>query len=217
MKAVEVENLTKRFGKRIIFNQISFSVEQGEFVALVGPSGCGKSTLLNMIGLLDTYDKGSIKIFGEKIPSVNSKKAIYLRRETINYLFQSFALIRDMTVYQNLYLAMNFIQKSSREKEKEIENTLRMVNLLELKEERVNTLSGGEQQRVALARTLLKPGDLVLADEPTGALDDEAAKNSFCLLKELCKKYNKTVIMVTHNNEMAKQTDRVINMELLTK
>lgn len=217
MKAVEVENLTKRFGKRIIFNQISFSVEQGEFVALVGPSGCGKSTLLNMIGLLDTYDKGSIKIFGEKIPSVNSKKAIYLRRETINYLFQSFALIRDMTVYQNLYLAMNFIPKSSREKEKEIENTLRMVNLLELKEERVNTLSGGEQQRVALARTLLKPGDLVLADEPTGALDDEAAKNSFCLLKELCKKYNKTVIMVTHNNEMAKQTDRVINMELLTK
>lgn len=214
VKAVEVENVTKRFGSRVIFDNISFSVLQGEFIALVDPSGCGKSTLLNMIGALETYDKGKIKICGKKLPEIESREATHLRRKTINYLFQSFALITEMTICQNLYLAMNFVDCSQKDKLKKIEEILQKVDLLPLKDERVNTLSGGEQQRVALARTLVKPGGVVLADEPTGALDQVAADKSFHLLKDLSGKYNKTVIMVTHNNEMAKQADRIIDMSV---
>lgn len=118
---------------------------------------------------------------------------------------------------EKLYLAMNFVDCSRKEKLKKIEEVLLKVNLLSLKNETANTLSGGEQQRVALARTLVKPGDLVLADEPTGALDHVAADNSFELLKELSKKYNKTVLMVTHSNTMAERADRVIDMSALKK
>lgn len=214
-KAVEVSNLSKKFGSRMIFENISFSVSQGEFAALVGPSGCGKSTLLNMIGALETYDKGNILIHGKGIPKISSGKATRLRRNTINYFFQSSALIADLTVCQNLYLAMHFVNCPRREKLKKIEEMLSKVGLLPLKDEKVNTLSGGEQQRAALARTLVKPGDLVLADEPTGALDHVSADISFGLLKDLSKKYNKTVIMVTHSVDMAERTDRIIDMAQL--
>lgn len=215
IKAVEVKNISKKFGSRIIFENISFSILQGEFVALVGPSGCGKSTLLNMIGALETYDKGKIMIYGKRMPKIESREATYLRRNTINYLFQSSALIAEMTVSQNLYLAMNFVDCSRREKLGQIEEVLQKVNLLPLKDAKVNTLSGGEQQRVALARTLVKPGDLVLADEPTGALDSVSADNSFGLLRNLSGKYNKTVIMVTHSTIMAERAERIIDMEEL--
>ncbi|MGN1315377.1 MAG: ABC transporter ATP-binding protein [Lachnospiraceae bacterium] len=215
IKAVEVKNISKKFGSRIIFENISFSILQGEFVALVGPSGCGKSTLLNMIGALETYDKGKIMIYGKRMPKIESREAAYLRRNTINYLFQSSALIAEMTVSQNLYLAMNFVDCSRREKLGQIEEVLQKVNLLPLKDAKVNTLSGGEQQRVALARTLVKPGDLVLADEPTGALDSVSADNSFELLRNLSGKYNKTVIMVTHSTIMAERAERIIDMEEL--
>ena len=215
IKAVEVKNISKKLGSRIIFENISFSILQGEFVALVGPSGCGKSTLLNMIGALETYDKGKIMIYGKRMPKIESREATYLRRNTINYLFQSSALIAEMTVSQNLYLAMNFVDCSRREKLGQIEEVLQKVNLLPLKDAKVNTLSGGEQQRVALARTLVKPGDLVLADEPTGALDSVSADNSFELLRNLSGKYNKTVIMVTHSTIMAERAERIIDMEEL--
>lgn len=121
MKAVELKNVTKRYGTRTILKEISFSVERGELAALVGPSGCGKSTLLNMIGALETYDAGEIRIFGEKLPEIESGRATRLRRGTINYLFQTYALITDMTVEQNLYLAMKFVHASGREKAKEMD------------------------------------------------------------------------------------------------
>ena len=181
-KAVEIKNLTKKYGKRVIFSNLNICVEDGEIVALVGASGCGKSTLLNIIGLLERY------------------------------LFQSFALIGDMTVVQNLLIAMKFLNITQKEKERRIDKVLEQVNLLPLKEEMVHTLSGGEQQRVALARTILKPGNIVLADEPTGALDTESAMNAFSLIKDLCKQYGKTVIMVTHSLELAQKTDRVIDL-----
>ena len=197
MSAVDVRNVTKKFGTRTIIKNISFSVEDGELVALIGPSGCGKSTLLNMIGTLEPIDKGDIRIYGKKLPGINSRKATLLRRNTINYLFQSFALISDMTVFQNLLLSMRFLNIKEKEKEARIHSVLKLVSLSHLESSMVNTLSGGEQQRVALARTILKPGKLILADEPTGALDVKAAELSFSLIKSLCKKYHKTVIMVT--------------------
>ena len=212
MSAVDVRNVTKKFGTRTIIKNISFSVEDGELVALIGPSGCGKSTLLNMIGTLEPIYKGDIRIYGKKLPGINSRKATLLRRNTINYLFQSFALISDMTVFQNLLLSMRFLNLKEKEKEARIHSVLKLVSLSHLESSMVNTLSGGEQQRVALARTILKPGKLILADEPTGALDVKAAELSFSLIKSLCKKYHKTVIMVTHSLDLAQRADRVIDL-----
>ena len=212
MSAVDVRNVTKKFGTRTIIKNISFSVEDGELVALIGPSGCGKSTLLNMIGTLEPIDKGDIRIYGKKLPGINSRKATLLRRNTINYLFQSFALISDMTVFQKLLLSMRFLNIKEKEKKARIHSVLKLVGLSHLESSMVNTLSGGEQQRVALARTILKPGKLILADEPTGALDVKAAELSFSLIKSLCKKYHKTVIMVTHSLDLAQRADRVIDL-----
>ena len=212
MSAVEGKNVTKRYGARTIFKDISFSVEDEELVALTGPSGCGKSTLLNMVGTLESVDKGDIWIYGKKLPGINSRKATSLRRNTINYLFQSYALINDVTVYQNLLLSMHFLNIGQKEKNARIHHILQIVGLSRLENAMVNTLSGGEQQRVALARTILKPGKLILADEPTGALDAKAAELSFSLIKDLCRKYHKTVIMVTHSLDLAQRADRVIDL-----
>ncbi|WP_242850706.1 ABC transporter ATP-binding protein [Clostridium massiliodielmoense] len=148
-KAIEVLNVTKKFGKRYIFQNLNLFVEEGEFIAIVGPSGCGKSTLLNMIGILEYGDAGRINLKGKEIPKIESKRATMLRRNTINYLFQSFALINDMTIYENFFLAMKFLNITNKEKDIRIKEILKKVNLEELKDEKVSTLSGGEQQRVA--------------------------------------------------------------------
>ena len=212
MNAIESKNVTKKYGSRTILNKISFSVDDGELVALIGPSGSGKSTILNMIGVLETCDSGGISIFGETLPKIESQKATKMRRDTINYLFQSFALINDMTVIQNLLLAMHFLNISTKKKLARIDKVLDEVHLSPLKDATLNTLSGGEQQRTALARTMLKPGKLILADEPTGSLDASAAEISFALIQELCKRHQKTVIMVTHSLELARRADRVIDL-----
>ena len=212
MNAVEIMDVTKKYGDRVIFDHINMEIREGEMTALIGPSGCGKSTLLNMIGLLEDLSNGKIRIFGKEIPKINSRKATMLRRNTVNYLFQSSALVGDMTVYQNLMLAMHFVRISQKEKEIRINRMLHEVGLPKMKSAVVNTMSGGEQQRVALARTLLKPGKLILADEPTGALDEKSAEKVFLLLRDLCVRYKKTVIMVTHNMELAQQADRVANL-----
>ena len=212
MNAVELKNVTKKYGTRTILNQISFSVADTELVALVGPSGCGKSTILNIIGLLETCDSGEIRIFGKRLPKIESRQSTLMRRKVINYLFQSFALIHDMTICQNLLLSMQFLPIKQKEKLSRIYDILDAVHLLPLKDELVNTLSGGEQQRVALARTILKPGNLILADEPTGSLDIHASEISFSLLQTLCKQYQKTVIMVTHSRELALRADRIIDL-----
>ena len=212
MNAVEIMDVTKKYGDRVIFDHINMEIREGEMTALIGPSGCGKSTLLNMIGLLEDLSNGKIRIFGKEIPKINSRKATMLRRNTVNYLFQSSALVGDMTVYQNLMLAMHFVRISQKEKEIRINRMLHEVGLPKMKSAVVNTMSGGEQQRVALARTLLKPGKLILADEPTGALDEKSAERVFLLLRALYVQYKKTVIMVTHNMELARKADRVVNL-----
>ncbi|HCC03017.1 MAG TPA: ABC transporter [Ruminococcaceae bacterium] len=212
MKAVELNNVCKKYGSRVILKGVSFFVDDGELVALIGPSGCGKSTILNMIGVLETVDQGEIRIFGKILPPIDSHRATLMRRDTINYLFQSFALINDMTVCQNLLLSMHFLSRSDKDKMESIDQMLNAVHLLPLKNATVNTLSGGEQQRVALARTMLKPGKLILADEPTGSLDAHSADISFSLIQSLCKKYGKTVIMVTHSPELAQRADRIIDL-----
>lgn len=214
MEAVELKNVVKKYGSRTVLKDISFSVKEGELLALVGPSGCGKSTLLNMIGVLETFDAGSIQVFGKSTPKIKSHGATLMRRNMVNYLFQSFALISDLTICQNLFLSMNFLDIPKQEKLVQIERVLESVNLAPLKNSVVNTLSGGEQQRVALARTLLKPGKLILADEPMGSLDTGSAEVSFSLIQSLCKENNKTVIMVTHSPELAQRADRIIDLNM---
>ncbi|GAA2865217.1 ABC transporter ATP-binding protein [Lactobacillus intestinalis] len=215
MIAIKVENLTKKYGERIILNKINFTINEGEFVAIVGPSGAGKSTVLNILGMLEKPTSGEVYLSNQKLPSINSRKATILRRNKINYLFQSYALISDLTVLQNLQIAVKFNKESSRIINQKIDKVLEDLDIVPLKNSRVNTLSGGEQQRVALARCILKPGNLVLADEPTGALDPSRAEEAFDQIKLLRDHYHKTIIMVTHNMEEAEKTDRILDLNRL--
>ena len=212
MKAVEIKNVTKQFGSRTIINNFSLDIEAGEFVAIIGKSGCGKSTLLNMIGLLESVDLGEIRINNQKLPAINSRAATLMRRNTINYLFQSYALISNMTVKDNLLMALQYVKEHQNTKIELVNNVLKKLEIETLINDDVNTLSGGEQQRVAVARTILKPGDIILADEPTGSLDPNLAHLSFNLVKDLRDTYKKTVVLVTHNMEQAQQADRIINL-----
>lgn len=210
---ISVQSVSKKFGSREILKDLSFDVEENEFVALVGPSGSGKSTLLNMIGLLDNIDSGKILINGKILPKVNSRSAVNYRKNVINYLFQSNALISTSSVKDNLMLAMNFTNFSKEEKEKKIKETLRFVGLENRLDSKVNELSGGEQQRIAIVRSILKPGDIILADEPTGSLDPDMAQKSFDLIRSLRDQFGKTILIVTHNLDHAKQCDRIVSLK----
>lgn len=213
MSMISVQNVSKKFGSREILKDLSFDVEENEFVALVGPSGSGKSTLLNMIGLLDNIDSGKILINGKILPKVNSRSAVNYRKNVINYLFQSNALISTSSVKDNLMLALTFTNFSKEEKEKKIKETLRFVGLENRLDSKVNELSGGEQQRIAIVRSILKPGDIILADEPTGSLDPDMAQKSFDLIRSLRDQFGKTILIVTHNLNHAKQCDRIVSLK----
>lgn len=212
MNIIELKNVSKSYDGRKIIDNLTISIPENSLVAITGKSGSGKSTILNMIGLLESIDSGSIKINGNSIPNINSSKATMLRRNTINYLFQSYALISDITVLDNLMVAMEFLDLSKKEKNDEIDKVLRDLDIFILKNKKVNTLSGGEQQRVALARCILKPGNLILADEPTGSLDPKMAEIVFELIKYLRDKYNKTVIIVTHDILLANKADFIVDL-----
>lgn len=215
MPTISVRQLSKYYGAKRVIENISFDISDREFVALIGPSGSGKSTLLNLIGLLETVDEGTITIDGEILPQVNSKKATHLRRNVLNYLFQSNALIPNESVSDNLMLALHYTDLTKKEKDKKIKTVLSKVHMESFLESRINELSGGEQQRIAIARAILKPGELILADEPTGSLDPQMAQIAFELLKLLRDEYGKTIILVTHNMDQAQQCDRIIDLERL--
>lgn len=217
MNILELKDVSKSYDGRSIMENIDISIPEKSFVSIVGKSGSGKSTLLNMIGLLESVDSGSIKIKGEEIPKINSRRATTLRRNTINYLFQSYALINDISVRENLMIAMEFVELSKSEKLKQIDEVLEELDILLLRDKKVNTLSGGEQQRVAMARCILKPCELVLADEPTGSLDEKMADIVFDMMKNLRDKYGKTVVLVTHDTRLADKTDFKIDLDILSK
>ncbi len=210
---VEVSNLSKAFGRRTVLNNISLQVPTGSSLAIVGKSGSGKSTLLNIIGLLESADSGRITVAGNLIPAVKSRQAMLLRRTTINYLFQSFALIPSQTIMQNILLGMEYVKASASQKDALIRQTLRTLELEHLADQKVASLSGGEQQRTALARCLLKPGDLILADEPTGSLDKELAAAAMAQILNLNSEHGKTLVLVTHDLELASGCDYIFDLE----
>lgn len=209
---VEVSNISKTFDGRTILKEVSLQVPEGSSLAIIGKSGSGKSTLLNIIGLLESADSGNLRLGGKETPGVHSRKAMLLRRNTINYLFQSFALIPSQTVKQNILLGMEYVNQSKIQKNKRIMETLQQLSIEHLADQKVATLSGGEQQRVAMARCLLKPGDLILADEPTGSLDKELAMSAMSKMLHLHRAYGKTLVIVTHDSEVAQMCDRVFEL-----
>ncbi|CAG7840610.1 bacteriocin ABC transporter ATP-binding protein [Clostridium novyi B str. ATCC 27606] len=198
MDTISLKNITKKFGNKVIFKNFNLNIKKGDFVSIMGPSGTGKSTLLNIIGLLESKDSGDIKILDYLNPKFNSKEGVYLLRKEISYLFQNYGLVENKTVNYNLKMATHFLKLSKNEENKKIKDALSKVGLENIENEKVYSLSGGEQQRVALAKIILKPSSIILADEPTGSLDE---KNRDIVLKIL-KKFNedgKTIIVVTHD------------------
>ena len=215
MEILKVENLCKTYGKGEAkvnaLKNVSFSLEKGEFAAVVGESGSGKSTLLNCIGALDTPTSGSIFIDGQNLFSMKEEKRTIYRRRNIGFIFQSFQLVSELNVEQNIIFPLLLdYQKPDPKKVNEI------LNLLGLAERRYHLprqLSGGQQQRVAIGRALITQPKLILADEPTGNLDSKNSKEIIELLKLSVKKYKQTLIMITHDINIALQADRVITIE----
>ena len=212
MSAIKVAGLHKSFGNHQVLKNISFEVQDNSIVAITGPSGCGKSTLLNILGLIEKMDSGYVSILGKENVRLNSREALMMRRNIIGYVFQDFALCENDTVEYNLKLALKYSKIKKRDIEKEIDNVLLKIGLPNVKKQKVCTLSGGEQQRIALARVLLKPCEIVLADEPTGNLDEDNKRIVFDLFKML-KDDGKTVIIVTHDHDLAGKCDYTIQLQ----
>src|SRR3712207_16020 len=170
---IKLVNVKKKFGSHAIFENLNLNVEENDFVAIVGKSGKGKTTLLNMIGCIEPITSGEINVCGIKNPNINKKSGSHLLRNKISFLFQNYALVDDETVNFNLDIALRFTKSSKSEKATLKKDALKMVGLSGYESRKVYELSGGEQQRIAIARAILKPSNLVLADEPTGSLDPE--------------------------------------------
>lgn len=199
---IEIKNLNKRFGDKVIFKDFSITVEDGEFIVFAGKSGCGKTTLLNIIGGLENPDSGAVYVDGADIYKRKNQRNYF--KNTVGFLFQNFALIENKTVKQNL----EFIEKNDRT-DLSIEETLKAVGLENELNTKVYKLSGGEQQRVALARLMLKKCSIILADEPTGSLDSENAKTVLNTLLDL-NKAGKTIILVTHDERIIAKASKVV-------
>ena len=202
---IQCVNLTKRYAKREVIKDLSFSIADGEFVCFSGKSGSGKTTLLNMIGLLEEPTSGRILFDGKEIRGGRARIDFY--RNRVGFIFQNFALVEGKTVAQNL----NLVKKNCRQDGITVEEALSQVGMEEKLYSKVYTLSGGEQHRVALARLYLKKCDIILADEPTGSLDQENAAMVMGILRKLNAK-NKTVIIVTHDDEIKRQCDRILSL-----
>lgn len=214
MDLLEVRNVSKTYGSGEAavkaLKKVSFSVPKGEYVAIVGESGSGKSTLLNMIGALDTPTSGKVIISGKDIFAMNDRKLTVFRRRNIGFIFQAFNLIPELTVEQNIIFPVLLdYQKPDR---KYLEELLSVLNLKERRGHLPSQLSGGQQQRVAIGRALITRPSLILADEPTGNLDTQNSSEVIALLKEASRKYEQTIVMITHSRSIAQTADRVLNV-----
>ncbi|NNU75210.1 putative bacteriocin export ABC transporter [Clostridium estertheticum] len=205
---IELKNVTKCYGKEMILNKFNLSVKNGEIIAIKGVSGKGKSTLLNIIGLIEGFDDGELIIHGVSGLTPTNKKTPQMIREKIGYLFQNFALIDNATVEYNLNIAMKYIKISSAQKHEKVIKALYDVGLQGYEKKKVYELSGGEQQRVSIARIMVKPCDIILADEPTGSLDEKNKNKILGLLKSL-NEQGKTIVIVTHDESVTHICTRV--------
>ncbi len=195
----------------VALNNLSINVKKGEFVAVMGPSGCGKSTLLNIIGLLDDLDGGSYLFNDIEVAQFNERKRSDLRKHNIGFVFQSFNLIDELTVFENVELPLIYTKVPAAERKKRVEEVLEKVQIMHRRNHFPQQLSGGQQQRVAVARAVVNNPKLILADEPTGNLDSNNGNEVMQLLTEL-NEQGTTIVMVTHSEHDARFSDRIIRM-----
>ena len=215
MEILKVENLTKEYGKGstkvVALDHVSFSVDKGEFVAIVGASGSGKSTLLHLIGGVDRPTSGKVFIDGKDIYSFDDDKLAIFRRRQVGLIYQFYNLIPILNVEENIELPMSLDGRSV--DKKEMSDLLKLLGLENRRNHLPNELSGGQQQRTSIGRALITKPTIVLADEPTGNLDSKSSDEIVALLKKSNKELKQTIIMITHNMEIAKEADRIIKLE----
>ena len=212
---IKIINLTKIFRTESVqttaLNEVSLEISQGEFVAIMGPSGCGKSTLLNMIGLLDNPTSGELWFMDQEVSRYSENDRTDLRNGNLGFVFQSFNLIDELTVFENVELPLLYAGVSTRERVKRVNEALERMQIAHRTEHYPQQLSGGQQQRVAIARAIVTNPRIILADEPTGNLDSTNGNEVMNLLKEL-NHDGATVVMVTHSEENAREAERIIRM-----
>ena len=221
---IKVENLSMLFSTEEVqtkaLNEVTFEIEKGEFVAIMGPSGCGKSTLLNILGTLDTPTSGSYLFEGKRVDKMNENQLTALRKGNIGFIFQSFNLIDELTVYENVEVAANLTGNPNENKilkrrrnYREIMNALEAVDMWQMKDRFPKELSGGQQQRVSIATATVKKPRMLLCDEPTGALDVEMSIQVMKVLKRLNAEQRTNVIIITHNPVIAEMAHKVITIK----
>ncbi|MEI7489990.1 MAG: ABC transporter ATP-binding protein [Bacteroidota bacterium] len=212
---IKTVNLSKTFSTRDVdthaLNGVDFSVEDGEFVAIMGPSGCGKSSLLNILGMLDSPSGGEYYFAGEDVALYNEKKRSHLRKKKIGFIFQNFNLIDELTVYENVELPLLYLNQTQKERQEKVQAVLETLELLHRRNHFPLQLSGGQQQRVAIARAVVANPSIILADEPTGNLDSSKGEDVMALLTNLNEK-GTTIIMVTHSQRDAEFSNRIVNL-----
>lgn len=214
MNLLEVKNICKTYGSGETavkaLKNINFSVPKGQYAAIIGESGSGKSTLLNMIGALDLPTSGKVFIDGKDIFSMNEQKLTIFRRRNIGFIFQAFNLVPELTVEQNIIFPL--LLDYQKPDKAYLEELLTVLNLKERRNHLPSQLSGGQQQRVAVGRALITRPALILADEPTGNLDTQNSREVIALMKKASKKYQQTILMITHNRSIAQTADRVLQV-----
>jgi putative ABC transport system ATP-binding protein len=212
---LQVEKLTKVFRteevETIALNGVSFNIQQGEFVAIMGPSGCGKTTLLNVLGLLDNPTSGDYNLLGKEVGKLKEKERTIYRKGNIGFVFQSFNLIDELNVYENVELPLIYLKIGASQRKKRVNEMLNRMNISHRSKHFPQQLSGGQQQRVAIARAVVANPKLILADEPTGNLDSKNGKEVMDLLTELNRE-GATIVMVTHSQKDASYAHRILNM-----
>ena len=210
---LEASNIHKKYDTLEVLKGVSLQVKKGEIVSLVGPSGAGKSTLLHIIGTLDKPDAGTVNIEGKEVSKLNEKALSAFRNKSIGFIFQFHHLLPEFTAVENVCIPAFIGKKSKREAEARAKELLGILNLADRMSHKPSELSGGEQQRVAVARALMNKPVLILADEPSGNLDTNNARELHKLFFELRDKLNQTFIIVTHNEELASMADRTVHMK----
>jgi putative ABC transport system ATP-binding protein len=212
---IKTVNLSKTFSTMDVdthaLNGVDFTVEDGEFVAIMGPSGCGKSTLLNILGMLDSSSGGDYFFQGENVSQYNEKKRSQLRKQKIGFIFQNFNLIDELTVFENVELPLLYLKKKPKERQEKVLAVLEQLEMLHRKNHFPLQLSGGQQQRVAIARAVIANPSLILADEPTGNLDSSKGEDVMTLLTKL-NENGTTIIMVTHSQRDSEFSNRIVNL-----
>lgn len=206
---IKLVDIFKGYGGTEVLKGINLNIKNGEFVSIMGPSGSGKSTLLNIIGAMDNPDRGKVVIDEVDISNFNEEELTDFRKKNIGFIFQFFNLFNNLTVYENVLIPLLI---GGVDREREIKEILSMLGIGDKFNKFAHQLSGGEQQRVAIARAIIKQPKIILADEPTGSLDTANGEKILNILKEFNHQYNITIVMVTHNQEIAKYTDRIIHI-----